>query len=91
MQITIGVIIMTYVEAISKRIMELCQKRGLTINGISSLSGLRQSTVNGIVKCITKNPTLKTLNKIATGFHMTVSEFLDFPEMNETFFEDEQD
>lgn len=81
---------MTYVQAISKRIKQLCQKRGLTVNGLSTLSGLRQSTVDGIVKCITKNPTLRTLHKISIGFHMTVSEFLDFPEMNETFFEDEE-
>lgn len=81
---------MTYVQVISKRIKQLCEKRGLTINGLSTFSGLRQSTVDGIVKCITKNPTLRTLYKISTGFHMTISEFLDFPEMNETFFEDEE-
>ena len=37
----------------------------------------------------TKNPKLKTLRKIAMGFNMTVSELLDFPEMNEMEFEDE--
>lgn len=29
------------------------------------------------------------LRKIAMGFNMTVSELLDFPEMNEMEFEDE--
>jgi len=33
---------------------------------------------------------LKTLHKIAVGLNMTVSELLDFPEMNETLFDDEQ-
>lgn len=37
----------------------------------------------------TKNPKLKTLRKIAMGLNMTVSELLDFPEMNEMEFEDE--
>lgn len=37
----------------------------------------------------TKNPKLKTLHKLAIGFNITVSELLDFPEMNDTIFEDE--
>ena len=37
----------------------------------------------------TKNPKLKTLHKLAIGLDMTVSELLDFPEMNEMEFEDE--
>ena len=37
----------------------------------------------------TQNPKLKTLHKLAIGLDMTVSELLDFPEMNETAFEDE--
>ena len=31
----------------------------------------------------------RLLRKIAMGFNMTVSELLDFPEMNEMEFEDE--
>lgn len=37
----------------------------------------------------TKNPKLKTLHKLAVGLEMTVSELLDFPEMNFTAFDDE--
>ena len=37
----------------------------------------------------TKNPKLKTLHKMAIGLNMTVSMLLDFPEMNETVFDDE--
>lgn len=37
----------------------------------------------------TRNPKLKTLHKLAIGLDMTVSELLDFPEMNETAFDDE--
>ena len=36
-----------------------------------------------------KNVKLKTLHKIAVGLDMTISELLDFPEMNEMEFEDE--
>jgi len=41
------------------------------------------------MKWVTKNPGLKTLHKLAVGLDMTVSELLDFPEMNEAVFEDE--
>jgi len=32
---------------------------------------------------------LKTLHKLAIGLEMSVSELLDFPEINETVFDDE--
>lgn len=37
----------------------------------------------------TKNPKLKTLHKLAIGLDITISELLDFPEMNEIAFDDE--
>lgn len=52
-------------------------------------SGITQSTVENIMSGKTKNPKLKTLHKLALGLGMTVSELLDFQEMNETIFEDE--
>ena len=69
---------MTYSDAIIKRLTDLCIERGITT-----------STLNSMMRGETKNPKLKTLRKIAMGFNMTVSELLDFPEMNEMEFEDE--
>lgn len=80
---------MTYAEAIGIRIRQICKDRGITLNGLASLSGLRQSTLDNIAKGNTKNPTLRTLHRIAVGLNMTVSELLDFSQMNETVFEDE--
>lgn len=37
----------------------------------------------------TKNPKLKILHELVLGLGITVSELLDFPEMNETLIEDE--
>ena len=37
----------------------------------------------------TKNPKLKILHRLALGLGITVSELLDFPEMNETLIADE--
>lgn len=80
---------MTYSEAIIKRLTELCSERNITINKLATLSGITQSTVENIMSGKTKNSKLKTLHKLAIGLDMTVSELLDFPEMNETIFEDE--
>lgn len=80
---------MTYSDAIIKRLTELCVERNLTINKLATLSGITQSTVDNLMKGKTKNPKLKTLHKLAIGLDVTVSELLDFYEMNETAFDDE--
>lgn len=80
---------MTYSDAIIKRLNDLCKDRNITINRLATLSGITQSTVDNLIKGKTKNPKLKTLHKLAIGLDMTVSELLNFPEMNETIFEDE--
>lgn len=80
---------MTYSDVIVKRLKELCFEKEITVNKLSTLSGITQSTVENIIAGKTKNPKLKTLHKLALGLDMTVSELLDFPEMNETIFDDE--
>lgn len=80
---------MTYSDVIILRLTKLCEEQHITINKLATLSGITQSTVENIMSGKTKNPKLKTLHKLAIGLNMTVSELLDFPEMNETIFEDE--
>ncbi len=80
---------MTYSDAIIKRLSNLCSERNITINKLATLSGITQSTVDNLMKGKTKNPKLKTLHRLAIGLNMTVSELLDFPEMNEEKFDDE--
>lgn len=80
---------MTYSEIITKRILSLCKEHGITINKLATLSGMKQSTLDNIIKGNTKSPGLRTLHRISQGFGMTLSALLDFPELNETLFEDE--
>lgn len=80
---------MTYSDAIIKRLSSVCEEKQITVNRLATLSGITQSTVENIMSGETKNPKLKTLHKLAVGLNMTVSQLLDFPEMNETLFEDE--
>lgn len=80
---------MTYSDAVIKRLSALCAERDITVNKLATLSGITQSTVDNLMKGKTRNPKLKTLHKLAIGLDMTVSELLDFPEMNEIAFDDE--
>lgn len=80
---------MTYSEAVVARIKRLMQEKNITVNRLATLSGITQSTVENFMSGKTNNPKLKTLCKLAAGLEMTVAELLDFPEMNETIFDDE--
>ena len=80
---------MTYSDAVIRSAATEQRRREITVNRLATLSGITQSTVDNLMKGKTKNPKLKTLHKLAVGLDMTVSELLDFPEMNETAFEDE--
>lgn len=79
---------LTSSEALRKRILDLCKKRNISINHLAMMAGMPQTTVDAVVRGVTSNPRLKTIYKIAFGFGMTLSEFLDFPEMNEAEFDD---
>jgi transcriptional regulator with XRE-family HTH domain len=80
---------MEYSKLLSIRIRQLCFDHHITINKLAYMSGLKQSTVDNIIRGASKNPKIKTLHKIAISFNMTLSEFLDFPELNE--FQPEED
>ena len=54
---------------------------------LSTMAGVTQSTVDGIVRGTTKNPKLKTLHKLAIGLSVTLAELLDFKELNDFTFE----
>lgn len=82
---------MTYSELYAYRIRQLCQKNNITINKLATMSGLTQSTVDNIIRGTSKNPKVRTLHKIASTFSMTLSEFLDFPELNDYSIEDEEE
>lgn len=82
---------MEYSELYVKRIRQLCKERGIAINKLATMSGVKQSTLDNIVRGLTKNPRVKTLHKLAIAFNMTLSEFLDFKELNDYSFDDDEE
>ncbi|NLW92818.1 MAG: helix-turn-helix transcriptional regulator [Syntrophomonadaceae bacterium] len=70
-------------QALSLRIIELCQEKRITINKLALLSGLTQSTVDSILKGKSKSPRLATLMRISEGLGVTICEFLDDTKIEE--------
>ena len=82
---------MEYSELYVKRIRKLCKERGIAINKLATMSDVKQSTLDNIVRGLTKNPRVKTLHKVAIAFNMTLSEFLNFDELNDYSFDDDDE
>ncbi|MCI8619122.1 MAG: helix-turn-helix transcriptional regulator [Oscillospiraceae bacterium] len=78
---------MEYSDIYVKRIRSLCDARGISINKLAGMSDVKQSTLDNIMRGITKNPSVKTIHKIALAFSMTLAEFLDFEELNAYSFD----
>lgn len=81
---------MDYSEIYVQRIRALCRERGIAINKLASMSDVKQSTLDNIVRGMTKNPRVKTLHKIALAFNMTLAEFLDFEALNRYSFDESE-
>jgi transcriptional regulator with XRE-family HTH domain len=78
---------MTVGEAVRLRIIQLCQERNMSINKLSSISGVTQSTVNNIVSGRNNSATVSTIKKLCDGLGITIDEFFH----SELFSELEQE
>ena len=66
---------MTVGEAVRQRILQLCEENGISINKLSSISGVTQSTVNNIVSGRNNSATVSTVKKLCDGLGITIDEF----------------
>ena len=82
---------MDYSDIYVRRIRSLCEKRGIAINKLATMSNVSQSTLDNIVRGITKNPGVMTIHKLAIAFNMTLAESLDFDELNDYSFEEDEE
>ena len=64
-------------EAVIRRIFALCEERGITVNALSNMSGVTQSTVSNIVNGTTYNAGVATIKKLCDGLEITVRQFFD--------------
>ena len=62
-------------EAVRLRIMELCQQHGITLNKLSTICGITQSTLNNIISGRNSTTTVSTIQKICDGLEITILDF----------------
>ncbi len=62
-------------EAVKERIIQLCREENISINKLSSISGITQSTVNNIVSGRNHSTTISTIKKLCDGLGITLEEF----------------
>lgn len=68
---------LTLEEAIRKRILNLAKERKITINKVSTLSGLPHTTLLSFMNNETHNPRISTLLHICEAFEITLKDFFD--------------
>ena len=66
-------------QALILRIKELLKEKGITRYRLAMNSGVTHSTLKNIMHDTVNNNLLSTVILLASGFDMTVSEFLDSP------------
>lgn len=84
----VGGTVMHLSEAVAMRIAYLCSKKTLSVNRLSVMCGLRQSTLSNIINGNSKNPTIASIKKICDGLEISLADFFDDPVFQ---FQDERD
>ena len=62
-------------EAMSKKLLKICDERGISVNKLANICLLTQSTVQNIIECNSVNPKLLTIVRICDGLGITLEEF----------------
>lgn len=68
---------MTIGEATRLRIIELCNQKRITVNKLSTVCGITQSTLNNIICARNKSTTISTIKKICDGIEIDIREFFN--------------
>ena len=73
---------MNTIEAVANRIEELCRERNITVNGLSYISGVPNSTIKGIFYKRSQNPGIVNIKKLCDGLEITLAQFFDTDTFN---------
>ena len=66
-------------EAVKLRILALCQQNNITLNKLSTICGITQSTLNNIISGRNVTTTVSTIKKICDGLEITILDFFTSP------------
>ena len=70
-------VILNIGEATKLRILELCRENNITINKLSTISGITQSTLSNIVSGRNNSTTIATIKKICDGLNISIRYFFE--------------
>lgn len=73
---------MNTVTAVRDRILQLCEERKITINGLAIISGLPPSSIKNILYGKSLNPKIVTIKMICDGLNITLGEFFSTSEFD---------
>ncbi len=62
-------------EATRQRILELCAEHQISLNKLSMICGITQSTLQNIVSGRNRGTTVSTVKKICDGLDISIQEF----------------
>ena len=64
-------------EAMSKKILKICNERNISVNKLATMCCLTQSTIQNIVECNSNNSKLLTVVRICDGIGISLKDFFD--------------
>ena len=62
---------------VANRILQLCQERNMSLNGLAHLSAVPPSTLKSILNGDSKNPGIITIKLLCDGWGITLADFFD--------------
>lgn len=67
-------------QAVSNRLLELCEQQDLAVNTLARISAVPPSTLKNIINGVSHNPGIVTLKKLCDGLDITLIDFFNTKE-----------
>jgi transcriptional regulator with XRE-family HTH domain len=74
-------------QAVSARLKELLQERGMTQYQLYMKSGIPKSTIGNVINCANDSVKLRIIHELCQGMGISISEFFASPLFEETNLE----
>ena len=74
-------------QAVSARLKELLQERGMTQYQLYMKSGVPKSTIGNVINCAYDSVKLRIIHELCQGMGLSISEFFASPLFEETNLE----
>ena len=74
-------------EAVSRRLTELLQERGMTQYQLYMKSGVPKSSIGNVVNCAYDSVKLRIIHEMCQGLNISISEFFNSPLFDESNLE----